>query len=120
MVALRLVPRRPPRRPRRRLAGAFSPSSSSSSSSASSASSLLRSLRLGCELGGDQSLILGPEIDLVVEVDARAGLGFAVGLEALLALERLDLLDRHLELVGDPRVRAPLTYPGSDSVQLWS
>ena len=80
----------------------------------------LGSLSLGRKLGGDQSLVLGSEIDLVVEVDGRAGLGVAVGLERLLPLERLDLLNGHLELVGDPCVRASLTHPGTDSVQLGS
>ena len=43
-----------------------------------------------------------------------------LGLEALLALERLDLLHGHLELVGDPCVGASLAHPATNSVQLWS
>ena len=74
----------------------------------------------GFELGGDQRVVLGSQIDLVVEVDGRAGVGVTVGLEALLALERLDLLHGHLELVGDPGVGAPLANPGADAVQLGS
>jgi len=80
---------------------------------------LLGALRLGrLELGGDERVVLGAQIDFVVEVEADAGIGFAVGLEALLALEGLDLLNRDLELVRDPRVRAALAYPGPDPVQL--
>ena len=44
------------------------------SSSSSSSSSLPRPLGLGgFELGGDQRVVLGSQIDLVVEVDVRAG-----------------------------------------------
>ena len=42
----------------------------------------------------------------------------AVGLQAVLALERLDLLDGDLELVGDPRVGATLSHPSTDLVKL--
>ena len=35
-----------------------------------------------------------------------------------LALEARDLLDGHLELVGDPRVGAPLARPGADLVEM--
>ncbi len=41
-----------------------------------------------------------------------------VGLQALLALERLDLLDGHFELVRDPRVGATLSHPPADLVKL--
>jgi hypothetical protein len=55
---------------------------------------------LRLELRGDRRVVLGAEIDLV----ARDALGdpVAVGLQAVLALERLDLLDGDLELMGDP------------------
>ena len=49
---------------------------------------------------------------------AAPSAGLAVGLQAVLALERLDLLDGHLELVGDPRVGATLSHPPSDLVKL--
>ena len=67
------APPRPPRggaaaglRRRRRRSSSSSPSSSSSASS-SSASGLGR-----LELGGDQRVVLGAEVDLLVEVGARA------------------------------------------------
>ncbi len=119
MVALRRPPRRPPRRPRRRrvrrapllvlvlvlVAVLFL--------------LLLGALRLGrLELGGDERVVLGAQIDLVVEVNADPGLGVAVRLQPLLTLEGLDLLDRHLELVGDPGIGAALPDPGSYPVQL--
>ena len=64
------VLRRPPRRPRRRLALLLS---SSSSSSSVLLFLLRRAARLGgFELGGDQRVVLGSQVDLVVEVDARA------------------------------------------------
>ena len=73
------------------------------------------------QFGGDQGVVLGAEIDLVVVIDEIAGaFGLGPGLEALLALEGLDLLDGDLELVRDPRVRPPLTHPGADSVQFRS
>ncbi len=77
----------------------------------------------GFELGGDQRVVLGSKINLIIEVGAGAGaggLGVGLGLEALLALERLDLLHGHLELVCDPRVGASLADPAANSVQLWS
>src|SRR4051794_37648409 len=50
---------------------------------------------LGLELGGDQRVVLRAQIDLVVEVDPHRGaVAVALGGELVLALERLDLLDR--------------------------
>src|SRR4051812_10242027 len=69
-------------------------------------------LRLGVELRADRLVVLRPEIDLL---DAVAVL---VGLELLLALEGLDLLDGHLELMRDPRIGAALAYPGADLVEV--
>ena len=48
---------------------------------------------LGLELGGDQRVVLGAQVDLVVEVDGAVRLRL-VGLELVLALERGDLLRR--------------------------
>src|SRR4051812_35656504 len=74
---------------------------------------------LGLELGGDQRVVLRAQIDLVVEVDPHRGaVAVALGGELVLALERLDLLDRHLELVRDPRVRPALANPGADLVEV--
>jgi hypothetical protein len=50
-------------------------------------------------------------------VGRTAGRG-PVAIEIVIALEALQLLDRHVELVGDPGVRAPLANPQPDLVQL--
>ena len=71
---------------------------------------------LGLELRGDRGVVLGAEVDLVG--DRAVGGGLAVGLQAVLALEGLDLLDGHLELVGDPGVGATLSHPPTDLVKL--
>jgi len=72
----------------------------------------LRGLRL--QLLGDRRVVLGAEVDLL-----RGALaGVAVGLQIMFALERLDLLDGHFELVGDPRVRTTLSHPATDLVKL--
>ena len=71
----------------------------------------------GVELGGDQRVVLGAQIDLVVEVGAVGRLHVAL-LEPLLALERLDLLHGDLELVGDPRVGAALADPAANLVEV--
>ena len=94
----------------------------SSSPRRRSSSSSSRALGLGgVELGGDQRVVLGAQIDLVVVVGERAdALGLGARLETLLALEGLDLLDGDLELVRDPRVGPPLADPGADAIQLWS
>jgi hypothetical protein len=73
---------------------------------------------LGLELGGDQRVILGAQVDLVVEVDAGRLGRLAVGQEVVLLLEGFDLLDGDLQLVGDPGVCAPLAHPGPDLVQM--
>jgi hypothetical protein len=72
-------------------------------------------LLLGLELGGDRGVVLGAQVDLV---GGGVGGAVAVGLQAVLALERLDLLHRHLELVGDPGVGPTLSHPPSDLVKL--
>ena len=75
-------------------------------------------LRGGLELRRDQRVVLGAQIDLVVEVQARA-VGRLAALDKLvLALELLDLLDRHLELMGNPRVGAALADPAADLVEV--
>ena len=68
------------------------------------------------ELRGDERIVLGAQIDLVVVVGPRV----AVLAEIVVAPERLDLLDRDLELVRDPGVRPSLTDPCSDLVELGS
>ena len=75
----------------------------------------------GVELGGDQRIVLGAQVDLIVEVAPGTGaVNVVAGLQVLLALEGLDLLNGYLELVRDPRVGASLTDPGADTVQFWS
>jgi hypothetical protein len=73
----------------------------------------------GVELGGDEGLVLGAQVDLVVEVGAVGRLDVAL-LETLLTLERADLLHGHLELVRDPRIGASLANPGADLVEVWA
>src|SRR4051812_24090667 len=60
---------------------------------------LLRLARgLFLELRGDQRIVLGAQVDLI----NNAAIVVGVRLEPLLALERLDLLDGHFQLVRDP------------------
>ena len=67
------------------------------------------------ELGGDQRVVLGLQVDLVVEVRAGSGGGhLVVGQQVVPLLEPLDLLDGDLELVGDPRVGATPAHPAAD------
>src|SRR6185437_8039514 len=73
------------------------------------------------KLGGDQRVVFGAEVNLIVKVGKRSGgLCLAAGFQPLLTLKRLDLLDGDLELMGDPGVRASLTHPRADSVQFGS
>ena len=90
---------RPPRLPPRRLGGA--------------GSGLL-------ELGGDLGVVFGAQIDLIVEVERRRrGLvDGVVGRKLVLALELLDLLDGHLQLMRDPRVGPALANPAADLVEM--
>ena len=97
-----------PRRLRRRGRGPLTlgrlaprPPSSSSSSSASSSSSERGS-------GGGTDRRIGR---------ARAG-ALVAALEVVLALEAGQLVDRDVQLVGDPGVRAALAHPHADLVQL--
>jgi len=77
--------------------------------------------RLSVKFGGDQSIVLGPQVDLIVKIDGGdGGVGIGIWLQRIFALEGLDLLDCDLELVCDPGVGASLTHPGADSVQLRS
>jgi hypothetical protein len=77
--------------------------------------------RSGVELGGDQRVVLGAQIDFAVEIGCGpSGVGFICGLELLVALERLDLLDGDLQLMSDPRVRASLTDPRAYTVEFRS
>ena len=77
---------------------------------------LLRAaLGLFLELGGDRRVVLGAQVDLFERGAARLR---PVGLELLLALEGLDLLDGDVELVRDPGVCTTLSHPPTDLVKL--
>src|SRR5205085_11121070 len=81
---------------------------------------LLRSPRLGrLELRRDQRIVLCPQVDLVVVVarDRSDPLDWLILVEAMLALEALDLLDRDFELVRDPGVGSALPHPAANPVQ---
>ena len=87
---------------------------------------LLGARRLGgFELGRDERVVLGAQVDLVVEVGAgRGAVGSAVGVavrdEVVLLLERLDLLNGDLELMGYPGVGTTLADPAPDLVEVRS
>src|SRR5262249_48370062 len=66
------------------------------------------------ELGGDQRVVFRAPINLLDD----GSVFLAVGLEALLALEGLNLLDGHFQLVRYPRVGATLSHPPADLVKL--
>jgi hypothetical protein len=76
--------------------------------------------RRSLELGGDQSVVLGAEVDLVEVGRGGAHSGLLAPHQIVLAPELLDLLHGDLELVGYPRIGATLTHPGADLVELWS
>ena len=71
------------------------------------------------ELGGDQRVVLGAQVDLLRIVAGACALrGLLVADELVLALELLDVADGDLQLVGDPGVGAPLPHPGADLVEV--
>ena len=73
----------------------------------------------GFELGGDQGVILGAQVDLLRVVAGRGALGvLLVADELVLALELLDVANADLELMGDPGIRPALAHPGADLVQM--
>ena len=77
-------------------------------------------LGLGLQGGGHERVVLGAQVQLV----DLAAEGLPVGLagvgrgELVVALERADVADRHVELVRDPGVGSSLPDPCSDLVQL--
>ena len=74
----------------------------------------------GVELGGDQRVVLGAQVDVIVVDRGGGAVGLVAAFELLVALEGLDLLHCHFELMGDPRVGPPLADPGADAVELGS
>jgi hypothetical protein len=80
-------------------------------------SRLLGSELGGLELGRDQRIVLGPQIDLVGVVRGAAGtLRSIVLTERILPLELFDIAYADFELVRDPSVGATLPHPGSDLI----
>src|SRR5271165_67187 len=79
-------------------------------------------LRLGgLELGGDQSVILGTQVDLLGVAGAARAVGrLLVADELVLALELLDVAHANFELVCDPGVGAALANPGANLVEVWT
>ena len=118
------------------MSGGDRAAAASSAASATTAGGLLRLIVLvvlfvvvlvgllssgGVELGRDQRVVLGAQVDVIVVLGrGRGAVGLVAGLELLVALEGLDLLHCHFELVGDPRVGPPLADPGADAVELRS
>jgi len=71
----------------------------------------------GLELGRDQRVILGPQVDLIGVVRRAAGpLWGVLVAERILPLELFDVAYADFELVRHPSVGAPLPYPGSDLI----
>ncbi len=68
----------------------------------------------GFQLRGDLRIVFRAQIDLFGAV----AVFFEIGLEALLALEGLDLLDGDFQLVRYPRIGATLSHPPADLVKL--
>ena len=68
----------------------------------------------GFEFGGDLRVVLRAQVHLL----GRPAVLFEVGLQALLALEGLDLLDGDFQLVSYPRIGATLSHPPADLVKL--
>ena len=79
-------------------------------------------LLLGLERGGDERVVLGAQVQLLVDGGPGEALvtvsGGIVGHQLVLALEGADVPDGHLELVRDPGVGATLAHPGADLVEL--
>ena len=65
---------------------------------------------------------VGAEIQLLVDGSPDEALvavsGGVVGNQFVLALERADVPDGHVQLVGDPGVGAPLADPGANLIEL--
>ncbi len=76
-------------------------------------------LLLGLQGGRHQSVVLGPQVGLLLDHGpggiALGGLG---GGQFVLALELPDVPHGHLELMCDPRVGPPLAHPRPDLIEL--
>jgi hypothetical protein len=81
---------------------------------------LLLRLALGLQSLGHEGVVLGAQVELLGLGARDEGLALARfgGRQVVLALEGTDIADRHVQLMGDPRVGAALTHPGADLVEL--
>ena len=71
------------------------------------------------ELGRDEGVVLGAQVDLLLEVGADRALGgVLLADQVVLALELLDVANADVELVRDPCVGAALPHPGADLVEV--
>ena len=70
----------------------------------------------GLELGGDQRVVLGAQVDLVGIIGRGRRLGGVLLDEIVLALELFDVAHADLQLMRDPGVGTTLSYPGADLV----
>jgi carbon storage regulator len=75
---------------------------------------------LGIEGSGDQRVILGAQVEIVVERDRALGFRAFGRLELVIALELAQILHGNLELMGDPGVGPALSHPRPDLIQLWT
>ena len=77
-----------------------------------------RNEQVPARLGGNEGVVLGAQIQLVVEAGSPVVAGATVGGQRMLLLERLDVLHGHVQLVGDPRVGPALPDPAADLIEL--
>ena len=114
------LPRRPPSPPPRPRPARSSAASASAALRAASSAALASSSARRTSSASSSAAIAASSSARRSTSSAAAPSApdLAVGLQAVLALERLDLLDGHLELVGDPGVGATLSHPPTDLVKL--
>ena len=74
-------------------------------------------VRLGLELRGNEGVVLGSEVQLLVDAGSEVAVA-ARWSELVLALEGVDVLHAHVELVGDPGVGPTLADPAANLVEL--
>src|SRR5215217_4669282 len=77
-------------------------------------------LGLGIERRRDQRVVLGAQVEIVAVRDGALGFPALRCVELVIALELAQILDRDLELMGDPGVGPALSYPRPDLIQLWT
>ena len=104
----------------RRRASSSSSARSPSCAAFASASAFARSASSlgGLELGGDQRVVLGAQVDLLADSPTRSWPPRLLLDQLVLALELFDVAHADLELVGHPGVGTALAYPGADLVEV--